>query len=104
MANAPRAELDQVQAIVEGLQAGKINRALFTSNANSYFTEAALADFKDSLAPLGKVKSVTRIYAGLRGGMKARAYHVQFETKTVTVSAYVTNDGLYEQFLVIEDF
>lgn len=103
-ANAPRAELDQVQAIVEGLQAGKINRALFTANANFYFTDAALADFKESLAPLGKLKSITRQFAGLRGGMKARGYKAQFETKTVSVSVYMTDDGLYEQFLVVEDF
>jgi D-alanyl-D-alanine carboxypeptidase len=103
-ASAPRAELDQVQAIVEGLQAGKINRALFTANANFYFTDAALADFKDSLAPLGKVKSVTRQFAGLRGGMKVRGYKAEFETKTVSVSVYMTDDGLYEQFLVVENF
>jgi D-alanyl-D-alanine carboxypeptidase len=103
-ANAPQAELDQVRGIVEGLQAGKIDRALFTSNANYYFTEAALADFKESLAPLGKVKSVTRVFEGLRGGMKARGYRVVFETKTVSVSVYMTDAGLYEQFLVVEDF
>jgi hypothetical protein len=104
MGDAPRAELDQVQGIVEGLQAGKINRALFTANANFYFTDLALGDFKDSLAPLGKLKSVTRRYAVLRGGMKARGYTAQFETKAVTLSIYMTDDGLYEQFLVVEDF
>src|ERR1700723_1370691 len=61
MGDAPRAELGQVQGIVEGLQAGKINRALFTANANFYFTDAALG-------------------------------------------VYVTDEGLYEQFLVVEDF
>ena len=104
MGDAPRAELDQVQGIVEGLQAGKINRALFTANANFYFTDAALGDFKDSLAPLGKLKTVTRRYAGLRGGMKAWGYTAQFETKAVTLRVYVTDEGLYEQFLVVEDF
>jgi D-alanyl-D-alanine carboxypeptidase len=103
-AEAPRAELDQVQAIVEALQGGKIDRALFTRNANYYFTDAALADFKDSLAPLGKLKSVARTFDGLRGGMKARGYRAAFETKSVSLSIYVTTDGLYEQFLVVEDF
>ncbi len=103
-AEVPRSELDQVQGIVEGLQAGKIDRALFTANANYYFTEAALADFKDSLAPLGKLKSVTRTFDGLRGGMKVRGYRAQFETKSVSLSIYMTDNGLYEQFLVEEDF
>ena len=103
-AEAPRTELDQVQGIVEGLQAGKIDRALFTGNANYYFTDAALQDFKDSLAPLGKLKSVTRTFDGLRGGMKVRGYRAEFETKTVSLSTYMTSDGLYEQFLVEENF
>jgi CubicO group peptidase (beta-lactamase class C family) len=103
-AEAPAAELDQLKGILEGLQAGKIDRALFTSNANYYFTDVALGDFKDSLGPLGKLKGVTRVFAGLRGGMNARGYKAEFETKTVSVSAYITADGLYEQFLVVEDF
>ena len=104
MGAAPRAELDQVQGIVEGLQAGKINRALFTANAKFYFSDAALGDFKTSLAPLGKLKSVTRRVAELRGGMKERGYRAEFETKSVWLSIYMTDDGLYEQFLVVEDF
>ena len=104
MGDAPRAELDQVQGIVEGLQAGKINRALFTANAKFYFSDAALGDFKTSLAPLGKLKSVTRRVAELRGGMKERGYRAEFETKSVWLSIYMTDDGLYEQFLVVEDF
>jgi D-alanyl-D-alanine carboxypeptidase len=103
-AEAPRSELDQVQGIVEGLQAGKIDRALFTGNAKYYFTDAALADFRNSLEPLGKLKRVTRTLDGLRGGMKVRGYRAEFETKTVSLSTYMTTDGLYEQFLVVEDF
>jgi D-alanyl-D-alanine carboxypeptidase len=101
---ATPAEIEQVRGIVEGLQAGKIERALFTSNANFYFTDQALADLKASLTPLGKLKSVTRKYAGLRGGMKYRAYDAVFEAKTVELSVYLTDAGLYEQFLVVEEF
>ncbi len=101
---ATPAEIDQVRGITEGLQAGKIDRALFTSNANFYFTDQALANFKASLGPLGKLKSVTRKSAGLRGGMKYRGYEAVFETKTVGVSVYMTDAGLYEQFLVVEEF
>jgi CubicO group peptidase (beta-lactamase class C family) len=103
-AAASQAEIAQVQAIVEGLQAGKINRALFTDDANFYFSDAALEDFKTSLAPLGKLKSVTRSREVLRGGMKYRGYQAVFETKSVGLSVYVTDAGLYEQFLVVEDF
>jgi hypothetical protein len=40
----------------------------------------------------------------LRGGMKGRGYRAEFETKSVWLSIYMTDDGLYEQFLVVEDF
>lgn len=103
-ADATQSELDQVKSVLAGLQAGEINRALFTNNANFYFTDPALQDFKASLAPLGMLNAVTREYSGLRGGMKFLGYRAQFEKKTVSVSVYMTTGGLYEQFLVVEDF
>src|SRR6478752_3313639 len=39
----------QARAIFEGLQHGTIDRSLFTSNANGYFSDAALKDFADGL-------------------------------------------------------
>src|SRR5215470_8332184 len=39
----------QARKIIEGLQKGKIDRSLFTSNANAYFSEAALKDFATGL-------------------------------------------------------
>src|SRR5581483_7048649 len=44
------AGIAQVRSILEALQRGSINRALFTSNANSYFTDVALRDYQTSLA------------------------------------------------------
>lgn len=99
---ASEAEIAQVRGILEGLQNGKVDRALFTSNANSYFTGEALGDFRTSLAPLGKLKSVTRLGESLRGGMTHRVYHADFEKKTVLLNIYVMPDGKYEQFLVEE--
>jgi CubicO group peptidase (beta-lactamase class C family) len=47
------AKLEQARAIFTGLQQGKIDRSLFTDNANAYFTEQALQDFASSLGALG---------------------------------------------------
>jgi D-alanyl-D-alanine carboxypeptidase len=102
--SAPAAEIQQVRGILEGLTQGRVDRALFTSNMNFYFTEIALQDIQGSIAPLGALKSVTRTRESLRGGMTFRAYHVQFEKKTFTVTVYLTPDGHYEQFLIEEDF
>ena len=100
----PPSEKDtqQVRAILDGLQQGKVDRALFTDNANSYFSEAALADFKTSLTDLGKLKSVNALSEGLRGGMIHRAYRAQFEKKAVLLNIFVLPDGKYEQFMVMD--
>ena len=100
----PPSEKDtqQVRAVLDGLQQGKVDRALFTDNANSYFSEAALADFKTSLTDLGKLKSVNALSEGLRGGMIHRAYRAQFEKKAVLLNIFVLPDGKYEQFMVMD--
>jgi D-alanyl-D-alanine carboxypeptidase len=97
-------ELAQVRGILEGLQQGRIDRALLTSNLNFYFTDAALHDLQTSLSALGPLKSVTRQRESLRGGMTFRSYEAVFEKKTLSVTVYLTPDGHYEQFLVIEQF
>jgi hypothetical protein len=97
-------ELDAqtVRSILEGMIAGKIDRSLFTSDLSSYFTAAVLADYKTSLAGLGALQSVTRTNSVLRGGMTYRSYRAQFAEKSMVISTYVTSDGLFEQFLVVD--
>ena len=48
------------------------------------------------------MKSVTRLRELLRGGMTFRVYGALFEKKTLTITVYLTPEGHYEQFLVIE--
>jgi len=100
---APPAETKQVALIVEGLRSGTLDRSLFTANANSYFSAAAIADIRESLKPFGAVKSTARTVDGLRGGMRYRFYKVVFESGSVGISVYVTPDGRYEQFMVEQD-
>jgi hypothetical protein len=95
-------DTQQVRSILEALTHGKIDRALFTSNANSYFTEQTLTDIKKSLGAIGKLESVTRTSETLRGGMTHRNYRGVFQKKTVTLNIYVMRDGLFEQFMVVE--
>ena len=102
LASASDKDLDTVEAILNGLQQGRVDRALFTANANAYFTEPALKDFAASLAPLGKLENVTKTGEQLRGGMTHRSYRAQFEKKTVLLNIYVMPDGKYEQFMVEE--
>jgi D-alanyl-D-alanine carboxypeptidase len=96
----PPSATAQVEQILTALQNGKINRSLFTANANSYFTETALQDCKNSLTPLGKLESIEPVSENLRGGMIHRSYRAVFAKKTLLLNIYVLEDGKYEQFLV----
>ena len=95
-------QVPAVQSILDGLQAGRIDRSLFTANANGYFSGTALRDCRASLAKLGKLAAVTFVREEQRGGMTHRTYRAQFEKKTLSLNIYVTPDGKYEQFLVEE--
>ena len=86
--------------IFEELQQGRIDRALFTSNANSYFTEQALADYGSSLGALGAIQQFVQTVEEGRGGMIFRAYRVSFGNKSVVVTIYEMPDGKVEQYLV----
>ena len=91
----------QVTAILQGLQQGAIDRSLFTADANFYFSDVALTDFRTSLGPLGAIKTVRQNGAALRGGMTYKGFDVEFADGTkVTLSTYTTPEGKIEQFLV----
>src|SRR5258708_26894669 len=45
-----------VRKVLEGFGQGKIDRSLFTDNANSYFTDQAVKDFAESVSSLGSLE------------------------------------------------
>jgi len=94
----------QVRHVLEELAHGKIDRSLFTQNANEYFTETALRDIQTSLAPLGSLKVLSRQSEQLRGGMTHLSYRARFEHDTVALNIYLMPDGKFEQFMVEETF
>jgi D-alanyl-D-alanine carboxypeptidase len=90
----------QARNIFEGLQRGTIDRSLFTSNANAYFSEQALRDFASSLGPLGAPTSFVQTRRAERGGMVYRSYRVTFPNQTLRVWTYEMPDGKLEQYQV----
>jgi D-alanyl-D-alanine carboxypeptidase len=90
----------QAKSIFEGLQKGTIDRTLFTSNANFYFSDQALKDFQSSLGPLGAPTGFTQTRTALRGGMTYRSYRVSFPNRAIRVWTYETLDGKLEQYQV----
>jgi D-alanyl-D-alanine carboxypeptidase len=91
-------KLAQARKILEGLRYGTIDRSLFTDNANFYFNDQALKDFKSSLSQMGEPQEFVQVRQGLRGGMKLRVYSVRFPKITVRVWTYEMPDGKLEQY------
>jgi CubicO group peptidase (beta-lactamase class C family) len=94
----------QVLQVLQGLTQGKIDRSMFTKNANDYFTEVCLRDIRTSLAPLGSLRVLTRQGSQLRGGMTHLSYRARFEHDSVALNIYLMPDGKYEQFMLEETF
>lgn len=90
----------RARKILEQLQQGKIDRSLFTDNANSYFDQQALQDFATSLGSLGPSQDFQQSTEQLRGGMTYRAYRAKFAEKVLSISTFEMPDGKIEQFLV----
>jgi CubicO group peptidase (beta-lactamase class C family) len=90
----------KMRAIFEDLQKGKIDRALFTSNCNAYFSDQAIADMAASLAPLGPPQSFTQTSKSDRGGMTFRGYLVRFGQKTLSITVRTMPDGHIEQYQI----
>ena len=91
-----------MRQVYDGLQQGKIDRSLFTDNANAYFDEQALKDYADSLGPLGAPEAFKGVRTSLRGGMTERIYTVKYPKKNLVIIIYEMPDGKIEQYLVAE--
>jgi len=91
----------RARRIFEGLQQGKIDRPLFTDNANSYFTDEALRDFASGLAPLGPPTELTQTRRNDRGGMTFRLFAVKFPNRSLEIWERDMPDGKIEQYQVM---
>lgn len=99
--NDPKQD-ELMRKVYDGLQQGKIDRSLFTDNANAYFTDQALKDYAAGLAPLGAPEAFTQARSSLRGGMTERVYSVKYPNKNLDIIIYQMPDGKIEQYLISE--
>jgi CubicO group peptidase (beta-lactamase class C family) len=90
----------QASDIYRGLQQGTIDRKLLAPNLNDYFTAEAVADFRESLAPLGEPLSLKQTGESLRGGMTFRAFQIVYPGKKLRLTTYTYPDGKLEQYLI----
>lgn len=90
----------QALDIYRGLQKGQIDRSLLAPNLSDYFTAEALADFRDSLAPLGEPLIFRQVRESLRGGMTFHAFRIVYPGQTLMLTTYTYPDGKLEQYLI----
>ena len=91
---------EQALDIYRGLQKGLIDRTLLAPNLNAYFDPQCLADYRDSLGPLGDPLTFHQVAERLRGGMTLRIFRIQYPTQRLTLTTYTYPDGKLEQYLV----
>ena len=92
---------ERARRIFDDLRRGRIDRTLFSENANAYFTEEALRDHAAGLKKAGSPAKVTQTAQRLRGGMTYRAFDVQTKKKTLEILERDLPDGRIEQFIVV---
>jgi D-alanyl-D-alanine carboxypeptidase len=87
--------------IFSDMRKGKIDRTLFSTNGNEYYTAKAVADTARALSLLGPLKSFELKNSGTRGGMDVRTYKVKLTKKTFDLVVRQWPDGKYEQFMLL---
>lgn len=96
-------ETARARRMFDMLRGGTLDRSLLTQDANYYFTNTALGDYKASLAPLGEPTAFESTgKERLRGGFVNRNYRVEFGSHSLQIITYSEpgDHGRYEQFLV----
>ncbi len=94
------AALEQAKRIFAEVQKGRVDRSLFTANANAYFGEQALRDLAASLGPLGTPTEFSAAGQSLRGGMTLRRYSLTFPKQKLRITTFTMSDGKLEQYMV----
>lgn len=99
--------IDDASAIYAMLSNGVLDRSKLTDDANFYFTETVLGDYRSSLSEPGKPDHIELTRAPrLRGGFVNRNYRLTFANgKELTIITYAEpgTAGRWEQFIVMGD-
>jgi CubicO group peptidase (beta-lactamase class C family) len=93
-------EEKQALELFHSLQQGRIDRTLLAPNLSDYFTAEALADYQQSLAPLGEPLSLRQTSKEERGGMTFRSFDIVFPARHLRLTTYTYPGGKLEQYLI----
>lgn len=92
-----------VRATLSAIRSGKFDAAKFTENGRYFFNAQTLADYRQSLAPLGPLTGLELMRPPrLRGGFVNRVFKLKFGKKELTLITYAEAgpNGRWEQFIV----
>jgi CubicO group peptidase (beta-lactamase class C family) len=99
--------LADAEATYDAVVTGALPRSKFTDNLNYYFDATTLADYRTSLAPLGKPTSITiNRSPRLRGGFVNRNYTIHYAGHpdlTLVTYAEPGANGRWEQFMIMPE-
>jgi D-alanyl-D-alanine carboxypeptidase len=103
MAESPQdaTKTEIARKIFADLSRGKVDRALFSSNCNDYYTTKTVADTARALQRLGPLKTFELTSSGTRGGMDERNYNVELAKKSFDLTSRQWPDGKFEQFMLL---
>lgn len=104
-ADEDAAALKTAKKLYEGLTRGEIDRSVLSKSADDYFTAETLADYAQSLAPLGEPKEFLQTGKSLRGGMTIRSYRIKPKGKDVTLelTTMIWPDGRIDQYVIARE-
>jgi len=91
---------EHVSKLLAELSQGRIDRSQLTANANAYFSDEAIGEYRDAISAAGRFERVEQTSSGRRGGYMTRRYQAKYATKTLELSVFETDDGKIEQFLI----
>ena len=91
---------EETLAMYRSLQKGELDRSKLAPNLDAYFGAQTVADFKNSLGPLGEPLTFHQVFMSLRGGMTFRVFQLVYPTRKLGLTTYTYPDGKLEQLLV----
>jgi D-alanyl-D-alanine carboxypeptidase len=90
----------RARAVFAALQAGSIDRSLFTATGNFYLNDAVLADLRTSLSRLGPAREMELEQESKRGGMITRHWKILCRNARLEVIERSYPAGKLDEFLV----
>ncbi|MDO8296793.1 MAG: serine hydrolase domain-containing protein [Caulobacter sp.] len=93
-------ELALARALYGQVRAGRIDRDRLMVDVDDYFSETALADYRDSLGPLGDPPGFVQVRRDTIGGLRASLYELTWPDRKLILILRLRDDGKVASFVV----